>query len=107
MDFRIFEEIGAVPNIVRGLKRELIGMQFQYAIEKTNTLKHFCRNGIGTRGTIEQYDKIMNELINTGYSSRNIYDVLTKEEIELLGPDQYIERNYSEWCKDDNYVAEE
>lgn len=107
MNFRIFEEIGAIPNIIGGLKQELIGMQFQYAIEKTNTLRAFHRNGIKTRGTIEQYDKIMNELCNTGYSSRNIHDVLAKEEIELLGPDQYLERNYSEWCKDDNYVAEE
>jgi hypothetical protein len=105
MDFRIFEEIGAVPNVIRGLKRELIGMQIQYTIEKTNTLRDFCRNGIGTKGTIEQYDKIINELLYSGY--RNIHDILTKEEIKLLGPDQYIERNYSEWCKDDNCVAEE
>ena len=107
MDFRIFEQIGAIPNIVRGFKRELIGMQFQYTIEKTHTLIDFCRNGTGTRGTIEQYNKIMDELLNTGYSSRNIHNILAKEEIELLGPDQYIERNYSEWCKDDNYVLEE
>ena len=107
MDFRIFEEIGAIPNVIRGFKRELIAMQFQYAIEKTHTLKDFCRNGTGTKGTMEQYDKIMNELVNTRYSSGNIHNILSKEEIELLGPDQYIERNYSEWCKDNNYVAEE
>lgn len=107
MDFRIFEEIGAIPNIIRGLKRELTGMQFQYTLEKTNTLRDFCRNGIGTKGTIEQYDKIINELLYTGYSSRNIHNILAKEEIELLGPDQYLEQNYSEWCKDDNYTVEE
>lgn len=107
MDFRIFEQIGAVPGIIRGFKGELIGMQFQYAIEKANTLKNFCINGIGTKGTIEQYNFILDKLFHTGIEFRNLHDVLTEDEIKLLGPDKYLEEDYSYWYKDCNELVKE
>ena len=104
MNFEMFEQIGAVPGIIRGFKKELIGMQFQYAIEKATTLKDFCSNGIGTRGTVEQYNFILDKLLHTAIGFRNLYDVLTKDEIELLGPDKYLEEDYSYWYADDKEI---
>lgn len=95
MNFNIFEQIGAVPDIILSLKRELIGMQYDYATEKTNTLIRFTQCGIATRGSEEQYKKILNKLYKSKLQLLNIHKVLSKEEIELLLPDRFIEEDYS------------
>lgn len=103
MNYKMFEEIGAVPNIIRSFKTELIKMQFHYAFEKCSANKDYYRIGIATRGTYEQYAKIQEKL---GANVKNIHDILTKEEIRLLGPDEHIETDYSLWCRDNNEITE-
>lgn len=106
MNYAMFEQIGAVPSIIREMKKELIGMQFDYTVEKVHTLRSFKLNGIGARGTVEQYDVIQNKLQgNRGFrEANNIHKILTKEEIELLLPDKYIEEDYSLWYLNDDEI---
>lgn len=104
MNFSIFEQIGAVPEIISCLKRELIGMQYDYAMEKTNTLIKFCSCGIVTKGTYKQYKSILEKLNKPKLKLLNIHNVLTRKEIELLLPDRYIEEDYSLWYRnEDNF----
>ena len=104
MNFSIFEQIGAVPAIIHSFKKELIGMQYDYATEKVNTLIKFCNCGIATKGTYEQYRAISRKLNKPKLELLNIHNVLAKEEIELLLPDRYIEEDYSLWYRnEDNF----
>ena len=102
MNFNIFEQIGAVPDIILSFKRELIGMQYDYAIEKTNTLIRFIQCGIATKGSEKQYKKILNKLCTPKLQLLNIHKVLSKGEIELLLPDRFIEEDYSLWYRNEN-----
>lgn len=104
MNYAMFEEIGRVPNIIRDLKAELIKIQFHYAFEKCSANKDYCRIGISTRGTFEQYSDIQSKL---GCHVENIHNILTEEEIHLLGPDEHIETDYSLWYKNDNEILKE
>ena len=99
MDFNIFNQIGAVPGIVSTLKNELINMQYNYAFERANTFKNFIYHGIGARGTADQYDVILEKLYKNR-DIKNIHNILTEEEIYLLGNDNYIENNYATWYAD-------
>ena len=104
MNYAMFEEIGTVPSIINSLKAELIKMQFHYAFEKCSANKHYYRTGLSTRGTFEDYSDIQSKL---GSHVRNIHNILTEEEIKLLGPDEYIETDYSLWHKNDNEILKE
>ncbi len=104
MNYAMFEEIGAVPSIISSLKTELIKMQFHYAFEKCSANKDYCKLGLSTRGTIEEYSNIQSKL---GCHVKNIHDILTKEEIKLLGPDECIETDYSLWYRDNIEIIEE
>lgn len=104
MNYAMFEQIGAVPSIIRELKVELIKMQFHYAFEKCSANIGYCNVGMSTRGTREQYSAIQEKF---GINVENIHNILTKDEIYILGPDIYIETDYSHWYKDDNEVFKE
>lgn len=99
MDFNIFYQIGSIPGVIADLKNELIKMQYYYAIEKSHTNRAFVYHGIGTRGTASQYEEISEKLYKNR-DIKNIHNILTPEEIHLLGPDNYIENNYADWYTD-------
>ena len=100
MNFDIFNQIGMVPSVISDLKKELIGMQYSYAIEKAQVLRDFCTHGIATKGTYKQYSEILEKLFKPVLGYKNIHDILTEEEIKLFGSDSYIEENYLYWYSD-------
>lgn len=93
----ILDEMGKAPELIREMQQELIAMQIRYAEAVARDNFGFTLHGIPTRGTKEQYEKIIRKLEDASYeiyNPRAIQEVLTAEEIDLLNGDRFITTDY-------------